>query len=135
MQRENFFWPVRVYYEDTDAEGVVYYANYLKYFERARSEWLRACGVELDVMLERDGVMFVVVEAGIRYLAPARYNDELRVTARARAKGAAQMVFEQTATRRADSRDVTSGTIRVACVAHSNFAPRRIPKWVRERLF
>ena len=128
----NFFLPVRVYYEDTDAEGVVYYANYLKFFERARSEWLRERGVELDTMLTSDGVVFVVVEANVRYRAPARYNDVLQVSADVSRAGAAQLVFEQAAVR--DGTALTEATVRVACVAHDDFAPRRIPEWVRERL-
>ena len=75
-----FVWPVRVYYEDTDAGGVVFYANYLKFMERARTEWLRAAGVEQDALLAETGLLFVVVEVNVRYHKPARFNDLLDVT-------------------------------------------------------
>jgi acyl-CoA thioester hydrolase len=74
-----FHWPVRVYYEDTDAAGVVYYANYLKFFERARTEWLRARGFEQDRMRVDHGVVFVVSKLQVEYQRPAKFNDALRV--------------------------------------------------------
>ncbi|MBN8772080.1 MAG: YbgC/FadM family acyl-CoA thioesterase, partial [Thiobacillus sp.] len=72
-----FVWPVRVYWEDTDAGGVVYYANYLKFMERARSEWLRAFGFEQDVLRDEPGIVFVVRRVEIDYLSPARFNEQL----------------------------------------------------------
>jgi tol-pal system-associated acyl-CoA thioesterase len=78
--RPAFVWPVRVYWEDTDAGGVVYYANYLKFCERARTEWLRALGLGQQAMAERDGLLFVVSSAQVRYRAPARLDDQLMVS-------------------------------------------------------
>ncbi|MEJ1469461.1 MAG: YbgC/FadM family acyl-CoA thioesterase, partial [Candidatus Sedimenticola sp. (ex Thyasira tokunagai)] len=74
-----FIWPVRVYYEDTDSGGVVYYANYLKFMERARTEWLRQLGFEQDELLEKEGILFAVRRVAVDYLRPARFNDELLV--------------------------------------------------------
>ena len=74
-----FSWPVRVYYEDTDVSGVVYHANYLKFFERARTEWLRSLGCSQQALREETGVMFVVTDTAVRYLQPARLDDELRM--------------------------------------------------------
>src|SRR5690606_4507806 len=78
LMRE-FSWPVRVYYEDTDAGGVVYYANYLRFMERARTEWLRSVGIDQRVLLRQDNLMFVVVDAQVSYKVPARLDDELEV--------------------------------------------------------
>ena len=77
-----FEWPVRVYYEDTDAQGVVYYANYFRFLERARTEWLRSLGVDMVRLMDEDRRIFVVAEVQARFLAPARLSDELIVTAR-----------------------------------------------------
>ena len=79
MSDAQFVWPVRVYWEDTDAGGVVYYANYLKFMERARSEWLRSLGVEQTVLAEQDGLVFVVRQVAVDYLKPARFDDALAV--------------------------------------------------------
>lgn len=129
-----FHLPVRVYYEDTDAEGVVYYANYLKYFERARTEWLRARDVDLAALQAGDGVVFVVADAVVKYRRPARLNDLLQVTAEVARPGAAQLRFEQAAVREDDGEVLCEATFRVACVAHGDFLPRRIPKWVQEKI-
>ena len=80
--KTEFCWPVRVYWEDTDAGGIVFYANYLKFFERARTEWLRSLGLEQQALRQRSGGMFVVSEASLRYHRVARLDDELLVTAR-----------------------------------------------------
>ncbi|OIN93473.1 MAG: tol-pal system-associated acyl-CoA thioesterase [Comamonadaceae bacterium CG1_02_60_18] len=90
-----FTWPVRVYWEDTDAGGVVYYANYLKFFERARTEWLRALGVHQQAIKERTGGMFVVSHADVRYLRSARLDDELLVTTSLRELGRASITIAQ----------------------------------------
>ncbi|MBP7900929.1 MAG: YbgC/FadM family acyl-CoA thioesterase, partial [Gammaproteobacteria bacterium] len=76
----NYHWPVRVYYEDTDAGGVVYYANYLKFMERARSEWLRALGVEQDALRQTTGVLLMVHSLSVRYVQPAKFNEQLQVS-------------------------------------------------------
>ena len=120
---------LRVYWEDTDAGGVVFYANYLKFFERARTEWLRALGVGQQALREATGAIFVVTDTAVRYRAPARLDDELSVTVALRQRGTASMTIAQQAWRG----DVGSGTllaegdIRIGCVDHGTFRPRRIP--------
>lgn len=127
-----FSFPVRVYYEDTDAGGVVYYANYLKYMERARSEWLRSLGFEQDELSRRDDVLFAVRAAHVDYLRPARFNDLLEVTVALKKRGAASLTFRQEV-RRADT-VLCSGEIRIACLSASGFAPRAIPPAILNRL-
>ena len=90
-----FAWPVRVYWEDTDAGGIVFYANYLKFFERARTEWLRSRGIEQQEMRTATGGMFVVSEVNVRYLQSARLDDELIVTATPLEIGRASMTIAQ----------------------------------------
>ncbi len=90
-----FIWPVRVYYEDTDSGGVVYYANYLKFMERARTEWLRQLGFEQDELLEKEGILFAVRRVSVDYLRPARFNDELLVSASISKQGRASLTFQQ----------------------------------------
>src|SRR5690348_9504550 len=93
--RAAFTWPVRVYYEDTDLGGVVYHANYLRFMERARTEWLRSAGFEQDMLRDRLKVQFVVVEARIEFRRPARFNDELLVSVRPHSTGRASIEFDQ----------------------------------------
>ncbi|MDT7522157.1 tol-pal system-associated acyl-CoA thioesterase [Rhodoferax sp. TBRC 17198] len=120
-----FTFPVRVYWEDTDAGGVVFYANYLKFFERARTEWLRAAGVEQQRLRDDTGAMFVVVEVQTRYLAPARLDDLLHVTVRVEEQGAASMVIVQEAFR--GDMLLAKGRIRIGCVHAESLRPCRIP--------
>lgn len=120
-----FGWPVRVYWEDTDAGGIVFYANYLKFFERARTEWLRSLGVSQGTLKERNGGMFVVSETSVRHLAPARLDDELLVTAQLEASGRASLIIEQQA-RRGDTL-LAVGTIRIGWVDAATLRPGRIP--------
>jgi acyl-CoA thioester hydrolase len=94
---EAFSWPIRVYWEDTDAGGIVFYANYLKFFERARTEWLRSLGLEQRALRERNGQMFVVGETSVRYHRAARLDDELLVTARVQETGRASLIIAQQA--------------------------------------
>jgi len=127
-----FSWPVRVYWEDTDAGGIVFYANYLKFFERARTEWLRALGVQQRALRESAGGMFVVGETAVRYLAPARLDDELLVTARLEAAGRASLIIAQDA-RRGDA-VLCEGTIRIGWVDAATLRPGRIPAAILEAL-
>src|ERR1700691_3259897 len=94
-----FIWPIRVYYEDTDAGGIVFYANYLKFFERARTEWLRACGVDQRKLADSDGVLFVVKRTALDYSAPARLDDVIHVISRIQRLGRASVDFHQEAWR------------------------------------
>ncbi|WP_025918055.1 tol-pal system-associated acyl-CoA thioesterase [Herminiimonas sp. CN] len=122
---KNFSWCVRVYYEDTDAGGVVFYANYLKFFERARSEWLRAAGVQQQALMHSDGVMFVVTGTAVDYHAPAQLDDELNLTVAVEKLGRASVQFFQQAWR--GQQLLTSGRIKVACVGAKSFRPQPIP--------
>jgi acyl-CoA thioester hydrolase len=120
-----FTWPIRVYWEDTDAGGIVFYANYLKFFERARTEWLRSLGVDQSTLRDTVGGMFVVSETSVRYLAPARLDDELSVTAALEAGGRASLIIAQQA-RRGDTL-LCEGTIRIGWVDAATLRPARIP--------
>ena len=120
-----FSWLVRVYWEDTDAGGVVYYANYLKFLERARSEWLRGLGFEQDVLRDREGIVFVVRRVEIDYLAPARFNDALEVSVEPGATGRASLTVTQ-AIRRGPTR-LAQANVKLACVEAVSFKPARIP--------
>jgi acyl-CoA thioester hydrolase len=120
-----FTWPVRVYWEDTDAGGIVFYANYLKFFERARTEWLRSLGVSQSTLKDQGHGIFVVSETSVRYLAPARLDDELLVTAQLEDAGRASLIIAQEA-RRGDSL-LAVGTIRIGWVDATTLRPGRIP--------
>jgi acyl-CoA thioester hydrolase len=120
-----FSFAQRVYWEDTDAGGVVFYANYLKFFERARTEWLRAAGHSQQRMREDTGAIFVVAETRVRYLQPARLDDLLEVTVEVLDAGAATLVIAQQALR--EGTPLAEGTIRIACVDANSLKPRRIP--------
>jgi len=122
----NFVWPVRVYYEDTDAGGVVFYANYLKFFERARTEMLRAMGYEQDELMANEGVIFVVRSVQVDYLSPARFNELLHVSARISLAKKASLTFEQTITRGNDM--LCKGSVRIACLDAHVMRPKAIPE-------
>jgi acyl-CoA thioester hydrolase len=127
-----FRWPVRVYYEDTDAGGVVYYANYLKFMERARTEWLRARGMELPALAEEHGVLFVVRGVEIEYLRPARFNDVLAVTLELLEHGRSQITVSQQVLR--GDEVLTQARVRAVCVDTANLRPARIPPVVAHQL-
>ena len=120
-----FRWPLRVYWEDTDAGGVVFYANYLKFFERARTEWLRSLGVSQEALRRDDGLQFVVSDTAVRYLRPARLDDEVVITVRLAESGKASLVLDQQALRGPDV--LAEGRIRIGCVDARTLRPRRIP--------
>ncbi|TXH86494.1 MAG: tol-pal system-associated acyl-CoA thioesterase [Rhodoferax sp.] len=132
IEHSEFSWPVRVYWEDTDAGGVVFYANYLKFFERARTEWLRALGIEQGALREATGVIFVVADVQLRYLSSAKLDDALRVTVRVVESGAASMVLTQQAWR--GEALLCEGQIRVGCVDACTLRPQRMPASVRMAL-
>ncbi len=122
-----FVWPIRVYYEDTDSGGVVYYANYLKFMERARTEWLRARGLEQDVLLRDRQLLFAVRRLEVDYHRPARFNDRLEVISQVMRAGRASLTFAQTI-RRADSSEMLCGArVKVACIAAESFQACRMP--------
>jgi len=131
-----FRFQLRVYWEDTDAGGVVFYANYLKFFERARTEWLRALGHQQETMRAETGVVFVVTDTTVRYARPARLDDLIAVTVDVKHAGRAQMTIAQQAwrqpTRGAEEELLAEGTIRIGCVDAGTFKPQRIPNSIAE---
>jgi acyl-CoA thioester hydrolase len=120
---------LRIYWEDTDAGGVVFYANYLKFFERARTEWLRAMGFAQEELRHQTGAIFIVSQTTVRYLRPARLDDLLAVTVQVEHAGRAQMTIAQQAWRQMPQGEelLADGTIRIACVDAGTFRPQRIP--------
>ncbi len=123
-----FSWPVRVYYEDTDAQGVVYYANYFRFMERARTEWLRALGVDQLALLERERRIFVVTETRAQFVVPARFNDELQVTAGLAGLSRASFDIDQCIYR--DGLDGTllcRASVRAAYLNADTMRPTRVP--------
>ncbi len=142
---------MRVYWEDTDAGGVVYYANYLKFCERARTEWLRALGLGQQTLAERDGLLFVVSSAQVRYLAPARLDDQLMVSVAVTQAGGASLDLLQEVRRNTTAAAPAPGMaanpaaeaattllasvqVRVACVQAGSFRPTRLPPAVLHAL-
>ena len=129
----NFEWPVRVYYEDTDAAGVVYYANYLKFFERARTEWLRAQGFEQDQLREEFGIIFVVSRLQVEYKQAAKFNDALSITCQQVRQTAAAMDFAQQAYRTSDRGLLSEAAVQIVCVDAERLKPKPIPPALRSR--
>lgn len=130
-----FSWPVRVYYEDTDAGGVVFYANYLKFFERARTEWLRNAGINQRILSERDGIIFVVKSTTVDYHAPARLDDELNLTVVVESIGRASVRFVQEAWRISGVPQlIATGKIKVGCIDAQRFRPVPIPGHVLKQI-
>ena len=120
-----FTWTVRVYYEDTDTGGIVYYANYLKYFERARTEWLRAAGIEQQRLRDEFGLQFVVVHVACDYRQPARLDDLIDIDLRIARAARASIVFEQTARR--GGTILATASVRAACVDSKRLVPMAMP--------
>jgi len=123
---ETFRWPVRVYYEDTDAQGLVYYANYFRFMERARTEWLRALGVEQDVLMREKRRVFVVVDTRAEFVKPAKFNEELVVTVRLTGRARASFELAQTV-ERTDGELLVRGSVRAACLDADTLKPVRLP--------
>ncbi|MBS7779654.1 tol-pal system-associated acyl-CoA thioesterase [Acidovorax sp. CCYZU-2555] len=133
----DFAFPIRIYWEDTDAGGIVFYANYLKFFERARTEWLRSLGLEQQKLREQTGGMFVVTQAQVDYHRPARLDDQLLVTARLQASGRASLTIRQQAFLQspADGPQLLSeASIRIGWVDGASMRPVRIPISLLEQL-
>jgi acyl-CoA thioester hydrolase len=127
-----FVWPVRVYYEDTDGGGVVYHANYLKFMERARTEWLRSFGFEQTELRTEMGVIFVVRGLKLQYRRPARFNDSLTVITKLVKAGRSLLEFEQTIKR--GDKILTESTVEVVCVDADQFKPVSIPTEIRNMM-
>lgn len=132
---ETFCLPVRVYYEDTDAGGVVYYANYLKFFERARTEWLRSRGHEQDRLAAEENVLFAITAVNVEYRQPARFNDLLCVTATVTDHSRVSFVFEQEIYRdHVGGELLSTATVKAACVDVQTFRPKRMPEAILTEL-
>ncbi len=128
-----FHWPVRVYYEDTDAQGLVYFANYFKYMERARTEWLRARGIEQDRLRAEENRLFVVVDTRASFIVPARFNDELSVSVVL--EDIARASFRMSQEVRLGDPDgelLCSGVTRAACITADSYRPARLPRILLE---
>jgi acyl-CoA thioester hydrolase len=134
---KKFNWPVRVYYEDTDSGGVVYYANYLKFYERARTEWLRALGFEQDELRRDSGLVFAVRSVQVDYLRPALFNDLLRVSADLLELRRASLEFSQNIIRTQPESEpelLSRAMVRIVCVDIESFTPKTIPNDIRSRI-
>ena len=132
-----FELPIQVFWEDTDAGGIVYHANYLRFFERARTSWLRALGIGQRSLKERTGGMFVVSDCTLQYLRPARIDDELVATVALQTAGRAQLTLAQQVLRRdADAADslLCQGTVRLGWVNAATLRPARIPEHLLEKM-
>jgi acyl-CoA thioester hydrolase len=129
-----FLWPVRVYYEDTDSGNVVYYANYLKFMERARTEWLRHLGFEQDELIQKEAVIFAVRSVQVDYMLPACFNDELSVSAKLTEQGRASLTIEQSIIRVADNSLLCKGTVKIVSLRPDSFKPCAIPKNIKLKL-
>jgi acyl-CoA thioester hydrolase len=130
-----FQWQVRVYYEDTDSGGVVYYANYLRFMERARTEWMRALGFEQDRLIREDGILFAVRAASLEFLQPARFNDLLSVSLDVVQRGRASLTFKQDVARCTDEQTLLcSGQIKIACLEAASFRPHPIPDYILKEI-
>ena len=132
MTIKKFIWPIRVYYEDTDAGGIVFYANYLKFFERARTEMLRAIGYEQDELMINPGVVFAVRSVQIDYLKSARFNEKIEVSTEVIIAKRASLTFEQLITR--DDDILCTSITRIACLDTITLRPKEIPKILQELL-
>jgi acyl-CoA thioester hydrolase len=126
---KEFLYPVRVYYEDTDSGGVVYYANYLKFMERTRTEMLRSFGFEQDELIREEGIIFAVRSISVEYLKPAKFNDLLQVSARLVEHGRASMTFEQHIFRKDNPAEpLCTGIVRIACLDADDLRPKPMPQ-------
>jgi len=129
-----FVWKVRVYWEDTDAGGVVYHSQYLNFFERARTEWLRAKGVHQAKIAEQENVLFAIRHMDIDFISAARLDDELDITVRNVDAGGVRMTFEQDMTRCSDRQLVAKAKLTAVCLRADNFKPTRMPRWIRAEI-
>ena len=129
-----FDWPVRVYYEDTDAGGVVYHTGYLRFFERGRTEWLRSLGYSQARLVDETGLLFTVVSLTTQFRQPARLDDLLTVRTQVQEFGGATVTFGQQIIRDPESEPLASGVVRVACLDATTFRPRRMPDDLRREM-
>lgn len=129
-----FVWQVRVYWEDTDAGGVVYHSNYLSFFERARTEWLRSRGVHQARLAEEEGVLFAIRHMDIDWIGPARLDDLLDISVHSVEAGGARMSFRQEMHRAADGAPLATAGVSAVCLDAQRFKPTRMPDWIRSEI-
>ena len=129
-----FVWKVRVYWEDTDAGGVVYHSRYLNFFERARTEWLRAKGVNQEKLAREDNILFAIRHMDIDFLQAARLDDELEITVYNVKTGGVRMTFNQDMTRCSDRQPVATARLTAVCLTADKFKPTRMPRWIRAEI-
>ncbi len=132
MSQRQFSWPARVYWEDTDGGGVVYYANYLRFLERARTEWLRSLGFVQTELAKDPGIMFVVASVNIDYRRPARLDNSLTIVCDCEQESAACLRFDQRILR--DEELLVTASVRVACLDAASFRPKRLPAAIVEAI-
>ena len=130
---ENFVWSARVYYEDTDASGLVFYANYLKFMERARTEWLRSNGLTQRSLMKDPGIIFVVRKAEVNYFSPAFFDDLLTIKTNINRIQGASLEFNQQVICDKKNNPLCQGIIKVACLDSNNLKPKKIPQNVRQK--
>ena len=128
------FWPVRVYYEDTDSGGVVYYANYLKFMERARTEFLRSFGFEQDQLIKEQGIIFVVHSLSVQYKKPAVFNDQLVIKTKISQCARASFDFSHSVIRDLDNTVLCLAEVKVACLKAGDFTPTAIPETMLSKI-
>jgi acyl-CoA thioester hydrolase len=133
-QEPVFVWPVRVYWEDTDAGGVVYHAGYLRFFERARSEWLRAAGIGQQKLREELEIVFVVHSMDIRFNRPARLDDALHATVAVQELRSASFSVAQTLLRADDETSLVDASVRIACLDAKRWRPTPIPEFLLQEI-
>ena len=129
-----FIWPLRVYWEDTDAGGVVYHASYVRFFERARTEWLRASGIEQAKLREQHGVIFVVHSMDLRFNRPARLDDLLDASVLVSELRSASFKVEQSLHQHADKTLLVSAEVRIACVDGERWKPHPMPEFLLQEI-
>jgi acyl-CoA thioester hydrolase len=129
-----FSWPIRVYWEDTDAGGVVYHANYLRFLERARSEWLRASGFDQRQLRDEAGIVFVVHRMELAFNAPARLDDQLLATVQPAQPRSASFTVYQALSRESAANPLLQARVRIACLDAARFRPRPIPDYLLQEI-
>ena len=129
-----FYWNLRVYWEDTDAGGVVYHSQYLNFFERTRTEWLRSAGIDQSRLGANEDIIFVVHTMNIEFVSPARLDDELRISVALEKLGGATMALAQDMIRIADGTVISRAAVKVACLNAGNFTPARIPERIKTEI-
>ena len=134
LKTEPFVWPVRVYFEDTDAGGVVYHARYLNFFERARTEMLRAMGISQTELREKHGYIWVVLDISVKFRQAAKLDDELLVTAQLQWVKGVRQGFLQEITRQSDNAVVATAELSAVMLHADSLKPARVPGWIKERL-